>query len=1097
MTDRFEVLPIEALTEIILSQWRNKNSIFEIPQSLFFYPKKEDPFRMVRFGQRLETPLGVAAGPHTQLAQNIIAAWLTGARFIELKTVQTLDELEVSKPCIDMQDEGYNCEWSQELKMHQSFDQYLDAWILIHILKRELGHDLSEPGLIFNMSVGYDYEGIMKENVQWFLSKMNNASKELAEKINRLRTVYPAINTLNISPHLSNNITLSTMHGCPPDEIEKIGRYLLKEKRLHTTVKLNPTLLGKEKLHRVIRQSGFDTLVPDMAFAHDLKYPEAVQIIKNLQKEAKKNNLFFGLKLTNTLESQNNKDVFPAKEKMMYMSGRALHPLSVNLAAKLQNDFQGKLDISFSGGADALNTPDLIASGLMPVTVCSDILKPGGYGRLFQYIDVFQKRFSQLKAANIPEFIAKKSGLPRHSLEKQQLHNLTIYAAGTLTERRYKKTNIHAPSIKTQRPLGTFDCIHAPCVDTCPTHQDIPDYLYHTAHGNFDKAFEVIIQTNPFPNTTGMVCDHLCTTKCTRINYDTPLQIREIKRFVAEYAVKHKMVLPVKNRTKKSGKVSVIGAGPSGLTCARFLAEAGFEVDVYESKKKPGGMVSGAIPSFRLTGEALYEDMERIEKAGVKIHYNTLVDSTLFEQLRKNSRFVYLATGAQKSRKLALDGIDKSCVMDPLDFLFKVKAKQPVAIGKRVAIIGGGNTAMDAARTAYRLIPADGEVTVLYRRRIQEMPADQGEIAAVMEEGVQVQELVSPVAIKKEAKGRCTLVCEKMKPGKPDSSGRAHPNPIAGSEFEQMFDTIIPAIGQDLAIDFVEPSKLRTKSGSYETLIENLFIGGDALRGASTAINAIGDGRKAAALMIEKAGMEPLPSQLPQRKPLSLNEHRLNRVLKTEAVALKESPLSQRKNFNLVSGTFTEEEAVKEASRCLLCDEVCNVCTTVCPNVAFHSYETSPHSYPLQKICVQNGKVEILKDIEFRIEQKHQILHLADWCNECGNCTTFCPTAGSPYREKPHLYFTKESFEKNHDGYFFDKDKRKLISNRTERLLSLSDKTTHFHFSAPRFELDLHKKTLEIIRLEVKEKCTFDASLREAAEMSILLQGALSFYGLK
>ncbi len=278
-------------------------------------------------------------------------------------------------------------------------------------------------------------------------------------------------------------------------------------------------------------------------------------------------------------------------------------------------------------------------------------------------------------------------------------------------------------------------------------------------------------------------------------------------------------------------------------------------------------------------------------------------------------------------------------------------------------------------------------------------------------------------------------------------------------------------------------------------MVENLFTGGDALRGASTAINAIGDGRKAAAEMIEKAGMERLSTPLPERKPRTQSEHRLNRSLKAEAVALKETPLSQRKNFHLVTETFTEEEAIKEASRCLLCDEVCNVCTTVCPNVAFHSYETSPRRYHLQKLSVQHGKAEILKDGEFRLEQQHQILHLADWCNECGNCTTFCPTAGSPYHDKPHLYFTKESFEKNHDGYYLDKKNRKLLCNKSEHPISLSDETTHFHFSTPNFEADLHKKTLEITRLEVKEKRTFDASLREAAEMSILLQGALSFYG--
>ena len=185
MTDKFTPTPLKQLLKIILHQSDRCDHILGIYKKQFFKPDKNDSFRIKRFGQNLETPIGTAAGPHTQLAQNIVASWLTGSRYIELKTVQTLDELEVSKPCIDMQDEGYNCEWSQELKIKQSFDQYLNAWILIHILKDkfQIG-ETGDAGFIFNMSVGYNLEGIMKENVQWFLDKMYDASAELKEKIN-------------------------------------------------------------------------------------------------------------------------------------------------------------------------------------------------------------------------------------------------------------------------------------------------------------------------------------------------------------------------------------------------------------------------------------------------------------------------------------------------------------------------------------------------------------------------------------------------------------------------------------------------------------------------------------------------------------------------------------------------------------------------------------------------------------------------------------------------------------------------------------------------------------------------------------------------
>jgi putative selenate reductase len=295
------------LLTILLKQYEHDKSIFGISEKLFFNPLQNAELQLRRFGKLLESPVGVAAGPQTQLAQNIVVSWLTGARFIELKTVQTLDELDVSKPCIDMQDEGYNCEWSQELKIRQSFDQYLDAWIIIHILRDRFGWNRQrKSGEIFNMSVGYDLEGIMKENVQWFFERMSDASQELREKTESIRSIYPQVVHLDIDPCISDNITLSTMHGCPADEIETIGAYLIEEKKLHTAIKLNPTLLGKEKLHEILKNSGFNTRVPDIAFEHDLKYNDALKIIRNLQEKADRNNLQFSIKLTNTLRNNNS-----------------------------------------------------------------------------------------------------------------------------------------------------------------------------------------------------------------------------------------------------------------------------------------------------------------------------------------------------------------------------------------------------------------------------------------------------------------------------------------------------------------------------------------------------------------------------------------------------------------------------------------------------------------------------------------------------------------------------------------------------------------------------------------------------------------------
>ncbi|MCB2218940.1 MAG: putative selenate reductase subunit YgfK [Bacteroidetes bacterium] len=1085
MTDKFSIIPFRQLTKIILDQIGSRGQYFGIPEEIFFRSEQTDPFRLQRFGQSLETPIGVAAGPHSQLAQNIVAAWLCGARYMELKTVQTLDEIAVAKPCIDMQDEGYNCEWSQELKIHESFDQYLNAWILIHLLKHKLGFDGKELGTIFNMSVGYDLQGILNENMQCFFHKMNDCSIEKKAKIKEIRDLYPDIDAINIPDCISDSITLSTMHGCPPDEIERIGLYLIEEKKLHTAIKLNPTLLGKEKLHEILGQSGFKTRVPDEAFEHDLKYQDAIQIIKNLHKAASENNVHFGLKLTNTLESQNHKPVFPETEKMMYMSGRALHPLAVNLAFRLQKEFDGKLDISFSGGANAFNIHRLLSCGLSPVTVCSDILKPGGYGLLHQYLDNLKAEFQKEEANSVEDYILNVSHLK--SKEKAILKNLEIYAREVIESSDYKKTNIQEPSIKTDRQLGVFDCIAAPCVETCPTNQDIPDYLHYVANDDDANSFRSILRTNPFPNSTGMVCDHLCQTKCTRINYDDPLLIREIKRFVAEKDLDFR---PEK-LTSNNKKVAIIGAGPSGLSAGYFLALAGFQLDVYENKDQTGGMVSGAIPSFRLTEETYRKDLERIEKAGVKIHYDTKISKGNFEEIRKKSDFVYIATGAPRTRKFKIENIETGGVLDPLDFLFKVKEGKRIQLGKNIAIIGGGNTAMDTARTAYRLAGNNSKITILYRRSMNQMPADHGEIQAALEEGMEIQELVLPIKVNIENCRVKSLTCIRMKLEGRDAAGRPKPVEIPGSEFEVPCDTLLPAIGQDPEIDFIEPKYLKAEPGIYETKIPNVFIGGDALRGASTAINAIADGRKAAEQIMRKAGINfkiELPSERQKTDPRTLM---INRMKKIRSVEVEEIGLEERKSFQLVSQTLTDGQARLETSRCLKCDELCNTCVTVCPNMALYSYFVEPQEIRLSKLVQSNGKMEVVDDGNFRIDQSPQILHLADWCNECGNCNTFCPTSGAPYKEKPPLYLNKTAFEKDDDCYYLEGDT--LFYRKEGQVCKFKENNNHFEYSTPTSKISLSKNDFSILDFEIGNDGEVD--LKRAVEMKMILTAAEDFIG--
>jgi putative selenate reductase len=1080
MSDKLYPLSLKKLLSWILHE-EQYGKIFGYYKELFFIPKADDPFRMERYGQNLETPVGVAAGPHTQLAQNIILAWLFGARYLELKTVQTLDEIEVTKPCIDMTDEGYNCEWSQELKIRQSFDEYLNAWIIIHILREKFGWVKPESaGFIFNMSVGYDLKGILNDNVQEYFKLMNDCDFILNQKLDSISNIYPNIKNIMIPSQLSDNITLSTMHGCPPNEIEKIGTYLIEGRKLHTAVKLNPTLLGPDKLRQILNKDlKFDNItVPDEAFEHDLKFNDALAIIKNLQKSAKKNNVDFGLKLTNTLEVQNTRQVLPKNEVTNYMSGRALHPISVNLAAKLQNEFEGQLDISFSAGADAFNVANILACNIKPVTTCTDVLKPGGYGRLVQYVKNIHTEFSSIGAKYIDEYIINLGG--KTDVKQSGLHNLQKYAQEVIQNTAYQNKYTGFESIKTGRELTQFDCIKAPCIGNCSTDQHIPEYIYHTANGDFDKAFEVIMETNPLPGITGAVCDQLCALKCTRSNYDNPLLIRDIKRYATEYGSKD--IAEQKTHSSEI-KIAIIGGGPAGLSAAYFLALAGCNVEIFETKGYSGGMVSEAIPHFRLSEEAFQNDIDRILNLGVKIHYNSKIDNPKFNHLRDEFDYMYIAVGAQKNKKLRINGEDLENVIEPIDFLAKVKQKQTVNLGNNVVVIGGGNTAMDAVRTAKRLVDNKGEVTILYRRTRKEMPAEDAEIQAALDEGIKLIELVSPLVINGSGKVE-SITCQKMKLGKPDASGRARPVPIPNSEFDIEVNSVIPAIGQDVLLDFLGDQKLDVYQSTGETNIANVFAGGDAIRGAATVVEAVGDGQIAAKNILKVMGDS---GKFTSESSKSLTEIELQRkaISREFGISVPKYNEENKLNFDMIHRTMTKDEVVKEANRCLYCDEVCSVCVYVCPNLANYQYKAEPMNTRAQKVSQVSEDIAISDLGPILFEQNTQIITIGDFCNECGNCDTFCPTAGAPYKTKPHIFLTEESFSKELEGYFIKDNQIYSKSDDFIEIMKIED--SHLLYSNNYLSAIIDKTSMVIQAVHSKVDYDYLWSSKNAIQMGYLL----------
>jgi putative selenate reductase len=457
----------------MLRELELKDAVFDLPRRVFFAgdPRKD---LSVRFhGATASSALGPAAGPHTQMAQNIVSAWLGGARVFELKTVQILDRLKIPRPCIDMRNVGYNVEWSQELRTEESLEEYVKASMLIEILQAS-GKIPSESSFgqhVFDMSVGYDLQGVSSDKVRAFIAGM----KDAREVVERLRTQIPAAykqyRDLPFQTALSHSVTLSTFHGCPPHEIEGIATFVMEELGLDCIVKLNPTLLGPEELRSLLWDTlGFtDIRVPDDAFEKDANWEQVSGFVVRLDEKARRLGRGFGVKFTNTLVVENRGDFLPASEKTMYLSGAPLHVLAMNLVRRFRRHFGARIPVSFAGGIDKRNFPDAVSLGLVPVTVCSDLLTPGGYGRLRGYAEELVKRMDAAGASNISEFILKARGYAGEVVEDAILFNTESYVQTATGDPRYAKAKNTGLPKKVGSHLVLFDCLTCDkCVPVCP-----------------------------------------------------------------------------------------------------------------------------------------------------------------------------------------------------------------------------------------------------------------------------------------------------------------------------------------------------------------------------------------------------------------------------------------------------------------------------------------------------------------------------------------------------------------------------------------------------------------------------------------------------
>ena len=936
MSELMTPIPFRELMTWITTEYRRDGSVFGVHK-----PYRAGVDMLPIFGETIETPFGPAAGPNTQLAQNIIAGYFAGARFFELKTVQKMDGAElaacIARPCILAEDECYNCEWSTELTVQQAFEEYVKAWCALKIMSRVYG--LGDPnGFVFNMSVGYDLAGIQSEKIDTFLNGMVDASSTpiFQECIRVLKAFFPAESSYidAISPRVSRSVTVSTLHGCPPDEIERIASYLLEKKHLHTFVKCNPTLLGYDTARSILDGMGYDYIAfDDHHFKEDLQYEDAVPMFHRLQALADRCGLEFGLKLSNTFPVDVTRKELPSEE--MYMAGKALFPLTTTMAARLSREFGGRLRISYAGGADAFNIDKLFSLGIWPITMATTELKPGGYQRFVQIGD----KLDQL--AYVPFTGVDVAGIEALALAAR-------------SDKYHVKAVKPLPRRKLYEKVPLMDCFTAPCKGGCPIHQDIPEYIELCRKGQYASALRLITEKNPLPFITGTICTHRCQTKCTRNYYDTAVGIRKTKLVAARrgydaYMAKVKAPVPVTD----GRKAAIIGGGPTGISAAYFVGRAGIPVTLFERTGSLGGIVRQVIPAFRISDEAIDKDVALMEKMGVEVRLNAPAPSVA-ELKAQGYTHIFFAVGAWKAGHLDIPGN----VVPVIGWLRDMKAGKAVSLG-HVAVVGGGNTAMDAARAALRAGAASS--TLVYRRTRKYMPADAEELEQAMADGVQFLELVAPV---EQAEG--VLRCEKMQLGEPDEKGRRKPIPT-GEMVEIPCDTVVSAVGERVESEVFTSNGIEVDEKGipgFMTNLEGVYAGGDAMRGPATVVEGIADAQGFANAVIGDAYRFAIPGH---------------------AVSTREAAIAKK-------GILCES-AKCEGDRCLSCNVVCQVCADVCPNRA-------------------NVVIELP-------DGRQQILHVDRMCNECGNCAIFCPYDSAPYREKFTLFLDGNGFsesEKN-DGF--------------------------------------------------------------------------------
>ncbi len=526
------------------------------------------------------------------------------------------------------------------------------------------------------------------------------------------------------------------------------------------------------------------------------------------------------------------------------------------------------------------------------------------------------------------------------------------------------------------RPYGVMK--RPPCGNACPNHNPIRKMLVTIQKFEdreipkdqaLEQAFYTFMERTPFPSVSGRVCPHPCETNCNRNEKEGAVRINKVERFIGDYGLKKKLLPKKLTEETKSQKIAIVGSGPGGISCAYHLARRGYKVTVFEAFPKTGGMLRYGIPYYRLPADILDAEINRVIDMGVELKLNTAVGTdVMMDDLRKEFDAIFIGIGAHKGYKLRIEGEDAENVYTGTDFLHKINSGEKVDVGDKVVVIGGGDTAIDAARVARRL---GAEATILYRRTKAEMPAIDEEIDGALAEGVRIDFLAAPMEIYKDGDKATGMKCQKMELGEPDSSGRRRPVPIEGETYDLEFTTLIPAISQEPDFNgfdnLIEGRDWIKVDDKFKTKEDDLFSGGDNVN-LGLVIDAIYHGRRAAEAIDEKFGGEVMKAEPENPTIIKTDKMKLGFYEKIQPAEVTElSPDDALKSLEVeIMSTFTEEVALGESKRCMSCG-FCFECTTC-------------WSY-----CQDNA---VIKPLERGIPYTFKL----EFCTGCKKCEENCPS---------------------------------------------------------------------------------------------------------